>query len=109
MKLSLASAVRSVPLLVSALGLLLFLAAGARAQDRRVLVIGIDGVRVDILAASNTPNLDGLIAAGAFTDSARTGLRIEGEVRIEDVAATALAYLGVRAELDGRPRGISPR
>ncbi len=55
--------------------LLLLLASSARAQDRRVLVIGIDGVRVDILASANTPNLDALIAAGAFTDSALTGLR----------------------------------
>ena len=59
---------------------LLLLPAGARAQDTepsrtpKVLLIGIDGVRPDVLAEVDTPNLDGLIAEGAFTDAARTGL-----------------------------------
>ncbi|MDP7204546.1 MAG: alkaline phosphatase family protein [Pirellulaceae bacterium] len=42
------------------------------AQDpgtQRVLVIGIDGVRPDALAAARTPNLDKLIQTGAFADS----------------------------------------
>ncbi|MCA9739787.1 MAG: alkaline phosphatase family protein [Gemmatimonadota bacterium] len=39
----------------------------------KVLVIGIDGVRPDVLAEVPTPALDGLIAQGAYTDSARTG------------------------------------
>lgn len=34
----------------------------------RLLVIGIDGCRPDALAAAQTPNLDALIKAGAFTD-----------------------------------------
>ena len=34
---------------------------------RRVLVIGIDGVRPDALQNANTPAIDQLIAAGAFT------------------------------------------
>jgi predicted AlkP superfamily pyrophosphatase or phosphodiesterase len=40
---------------------------------RKVLVIGIDGVRPDVLAEVETPNLDALIAAGAFSDRAQTG------------------------------------
>lgn len=59
---------------------LLLLPVGARAQDTepsrtpKVLLIGIDGVRPDVLAEVDTPNMDGLIAKGAFTDAARTGL-----------------------------------
>jgi predicted AlkP superfamily pyrophosphatase or phosphodiesterase len=58
---------------------LLFLPAGARAQDTepsrtpKVLLIGIDGVRPDVLADVDTPSIDRLIAEGAFTDAARTG------------------------------------
>jgi arylsulfatase A-like enzyme len=37
-----------------------------------VLVIGIDGVRVDVLAKTETPFIDSLIAAGAFAGDART-------------------------------------
>lgn len=40
---------------------------------KKVLLIGIDGVRPDVLAEVDTPNLDALIAGGAFTDEARTG------------------------------------
>lgn len=39
----------------------------------KVLLIGIDGVRPDVLAEVATPNLDALAAEGAFTDHARTG------------------------------------
>lgn len=39
----------------------------------KVLVIGIDGVRPDVLAEVPTPNLDALATAGTFTDSASTG------------------------------------
>lgn len=42
--------------------------------EPKVLVIGIDGVRPDVLAEVATPHLDALIAEGAFTDRARTGL-----------------------------------
>jgi predicted AlkP superfamily pyrophosphatase or phosphodiesterase len=38
-----------------------------------VLVIGIDGVRPDILADVPTPNLDDLAAEGAYSAEARTG------------------------------------
>ena len=40
----------------------------------KVLVIGIDGVRPDVLAEVPTPNLDALIADGTYTDQAQTGL-----------------------------------
>jgi len=40
----------------------------------KVLVIGIDGVRPDVLAEVPTPNLDALAAEGAFTARARTSL-----------------------------------
>lgn len=46
-----------------------------RGDDSRpkVLLIGIDGVRPDVLAEVGTPNLDALIAEGAYSDRARTG------------------------------------
>jgi len=37
------------------------------ATKKNVLIIGIDGVRGDALSRSNTPNLNRLIAKGAFT------------------------------------------
>jgi Concanavalin A-like lectin/glucanases superfamily/Type I phosphodiesterase / nucleotide pyrophosphatase len=42
--------------------------------DKRVLVIGIDGARVDSLLASNTPNLDTLAANGAASFAAQCSL-----------------------------------
>jgi hypothetical protein len=39
----------------------------AHAIDRKVLVIGIDGVRSDAFQAANTPNMDAIIANGAST------------------------------------------
>ncbi len=38
----------------------------------KVLMIGIDGVRPDILSSAETPNLDRLAQSGVFTPSART-------------------------------------
>jgi predicted AlkP superfamily pyrophosphatase or phosphodiesterase len=48
--------------------------AGAAADhgERKLLLIGLDGVRVDVLQAAPTPNLDGLVAAGFFSDRVRT-------------------------------------
>ncbi|MEZ4417961.1 MAG: alkaline phosphatase family protein [Gemmatimonadota bacterium] len=43
------------------------------ARMPKVLVIGIDGVRPDVLAEVATPNLDALAAEGTFTATARTG------------------------------------
>jgi len=39
----------------------------------KVLLIGLDGVRVDILAQANTPNIDALAEAGLFSAEAWTG------------------------------------
>lgn len=39
----------------------------------KVLIIGIDGLRPDALAAASTPHLDTLINEGAFSDKAQTG------------------------------------
>lgn len=44
--------------------------AGARAP--KVLLIGIDGVRFDVLAEVPTPNIDALVADGAFTTETTT-------------------------------------
>ena len=38
----------------------------------KVLLIGIDGVRADVLADVSTPNIDALAAAGSFTAQTRT-------------------------------------
>jgi len=40
----------------------------------KVLLIGLDGVRPDVLAEVPTPHIDALIAEGAFTPHARTGM-----------------------------------
>jgi predicted AlkP superfamily pyrophosphatase or phosphodiesterase len=40
--------------------------------SKKVLLIGIDGVRTDILASANTPNIDKLAEDGFFTDNAWT-------------------------------------
>ena len=44
-------------------------------HDPRVLLIGIDGVRVDMLARAETPTLDSLAEAGFFSDEAKTRVR----------------------------------
>lgn len=53
--------------------------SGAAAQDaparKKVLLIGLDGVRVDIMAAVQTPVIDSLAAAGFFSDEANTRVR----------------------------------
>jgi predicted AlkP superfamily pyrophosphatase or phosphodiesterase len=49
--------------------------AAGQASDARVLVIGIDGVRVDMLARASTPTLDSLAAGGFFSDEAKTRVR----------------------------------
>ncbi len=41
-------------------------------ENRKVLLIGIDGVRPDVLAEVPTPNIDSLIAEGAYSDRAST-------------------------------------
>ena len=61
---------------VVSLGLMLWLTAcGDDNVAKKVLVIGLDGIRVDILAEATTPNIDRLIAEGFFSDQARTNVR----------------------------------
>ncbi len=48
-------------------------------QPRKVLIIGIDGVRTDALQQANTPNLDALIASGFYTyESWHQGITVSG-------------------------------
>jgi len=42
---------------------------------KKVLLIGLDGVRVDIMARVETPVIDSLAAAGFFSDEAKTRVR----------------------------------
>ncbi len=42
-------------------------------EHNRVLLIGIDGVRVDGLKVADTPNIDALVSNGAYTWDAYTG------------------------------------
>ena len=46
---------------------------GEPAREKKVLVIGIDGVRPDVLAQLETPNIDALIADGCYTGAIKTG------------------------------------
>ena len=50
----------------------LLAACAAPTPKKKVLLIGLDGVRVDILAQADTPHIDALIADGTFSDSALT-------------------------------------
>ncbi len=59
--------------------LLLICITTSASQKRKVLLIGIDGVRSDALQVANTPNLDSLIAHGSYTyDSWCLGMTISG-------------------------------
>lgn len=57
---------------ISCLTVILALGCAERGPVKKVLVIGLDGVRPDVLAQVNTPNIDALIAAGAFADRVTT-------------------------------------
>ena len=46
---------------------------GPDLQTPKVLVIGIDGIRPDVLMHVNTPNIDELAAEGFLSNHARTG------------------------------------
>lgn len=62
-----------------ALFLLMGSAAAIASQKRKVMFIGIDGVRSDALQAANTPYLDSLIAHGSYTyDSWCLGITVSG-------------------------------
>ena len=45
----------------------------SNAAPRRVLIVGVDGLRPDALKAAKTPHFDRLISEGAFSDQALTG------------------------------------
>ena len=53
--------------LLSAILLITTLTVAFASQNRKVLIIGIDGARSDALQQANTPNLDALIAGGLYT------------------------------------------
>jgi len=46
-----------------------------QALRKKVLLIGLDGVRVDVMAWVETPVIDSLAAAGFFSDEAKTRVR----------------------------------
>jgi hypothetical protein len=64
------------------MSLLVLFGATANAQGtgkRKVLFIGIDGVRADALQQANTPVIDSLVATGFYTfDSWHTGITVSG-------------------------------
>ena len=51
----------------SLLSVLFLLISGIYSQERKVLMIGIDGCRPDALNLANTPNIDSLIDNGAYS------------------------------------------
>lgn len=57
-----------------ALSLAVWATGCGEAPAPKVLVIGIDGVRPDVLAEVHTPNLDALAADGLYSAEAQTGL-----------------------------------
>lgn len=65
------SSLRSGLVVVLACAAGLALAQVAQASSRKVLIIGIDGVRPDAFQAANTPNMDALIAHGAVSYTAQ--------------------------------------
>jgi hypothetical protein len=64
------------------LSTLLFLALSVSSfasQNRKVLIIGIDGTRSDAFQLANTPNIDGLLGNATYTyDSWHTGITWSG-------------------------------
>jgi predicted AlkP superfamily pyrophosphatase or phosphodiesterase len=61
-----------LPKVLTAVGLVLSSGCVPEVQSKKVLLIGIDGVRTDILASANTPNIDKLAEDGFYTDNAWT-------------------------------------
>ena len=59
--------------------MLLMLGNAFASQKRKVLILGLDGVRSDALQLANTPNIDELIANGFYTyDSWCLGITVSG-------------------------------
>ena len=54
----------------TALACLISMSGFCQTDDARVLIIGIDGLRSDCLASSETPAIDALISEGLFSPDA---------------------------------------
>ncbi|MBY0313504.1 MAG: alkaline phosphatase family protein [Phycisphaerales bacterium] len=78
---------------VGALGL----AAGCLAIDRKVLVIGIDGMRPDARAVANTPNMDGLITNGAHS----------AECMVEDITISGPCWSSMFCGVHRNKHGVT--
>ena len=64
---------------IVSIGFLFFITSLWASQPRKVLIIGIDGLRTDALQQANTPNLDALIASGFYTyESWHEGITVSG-------------------------------
>jgi arylsulfatase A-like enzyme len=63
---------RVIPIGAGAAALLLAAGCGELGLEKKVLVIGIDGVRPDVLAELETPNIDALVADGCFSATVQT-------------------------------------
>jgi predicted AlkP superfamily pyrophosphatase or phosphodiesterase len=61
----------SVPLFVALLIVFAFSEAAPADRRPKVLLIGVDGIRVDILQAAETPNFDALVEKGQLSLAAR--------------------------------------
>ena len=57
-------------LLFTALACLISVSVFCQTEEARVLIIGIDGLRSDCLASSDTPAIDELISEGLFSPDA---------------------------------------
>jgi hypothetical protein len=66
------SLVRRLPTVLIVVGLVLISGCAPAERSKKVLLIGIDGVRSDILSVADTPNIDALADDGFYTDSAWT-------------------------------------
>lgn len=59
--------------------MLLFVATAFASQKRKVLIIGLDGLRSDAFQLANTPKLDSLVATGTYTwDAWHLGITVSG-------------------------------
>jgi predicted AlkP superfamily pyrophosphatase or phosphodiesterase len=63
---------RSLPKVLIAAGIVLISGCSPEPRSKKVLLIGIDGVRTDIISSANTPNMNALAEEGIYTDNAWT-------------------------------------
>ena len=64
--------VRRLPTVLILVGLVLISGCAPAERTKKVLLIGIDGVRTDVLSAAETTNIDALAGDGFYTDNAWT-------------------------------------